>query len=228
MNWLDFLNIRKGGLPLATRTILASGLIALPIAFLSTFADFPYERNIKVAVALFAAIIIGYIFKENRTAIDKIRNYDYSKFNIKKKQRYSTESNRIFAAGNDADSYNILYYGAFLLAPLVQPKQSDIGWLDLYIKCTLGAIPFIATIFYFVFFNERKKVAETWIMKLDQQKRIEEHREKMVEGLRKAIQGTEPELNDRSAIELTAYLEKLAASKEKPRDVTGKESHPRQ
>lgn len=214
MSWLEFLNIRKGGLPLVGRTILASVIAAVPIAFLSNLLVFPYEKSIKIVITICSAIIIGYIFKENRTAIDKIRNYDYSKFNIKKKQKYSSESTRIFNAGNDSDSYNILYYGALLILPLFQPKHINAGWIELYIKCALGAIPFIATAFYFIFFNERKKIAEIWLTRLDQQKRIEEHREKMVEGLKKAITSHEPKQSERSSIELTAYLKNVASHKE--------------
>lgn len=214
MNWLDFLNIKKGGLPLAVRTALGSCLVGIPAALLSTIFTFPYEKNFKIVISLFAALIISYIFKENRTAIDKIRNYDYSKFNIKKKQRYSSESSRILASGNDTDTYNILYYAALLILPMIQPKQINTAWADLYIACALAAVPFVATIFYFIFFNERKKIAEAWIAKLDQEKRIEEQREKMLESLKKAINSHEAKSTERTPIELAKYLENLANNKE--------------
>lgn len=209
MSLMKRLQVREGGLSLIIKTVIGNAVLAVIVSYISHIFEQTYQSALKGIVAVLAAIVIAYAFRENRTAIDKIRNYDYSKFNLKKRQEYSEKSNALLNSGKDKDIYNIVPYVFFLIIPFLKLKSTDIEWVDLYITSFLGLTPITVTILYLIFFNERKTIAERWLMRLDEQKRIEESREKFITRLRKAIDEESGASNNRSQLEITEHLEQF-------------------
>lgn len=208
------LHLNQGGFPLVIKCLVISFFLVFPFIYFSSYLESSSEGVYKAVASLLGAIVVGYAFKENRTVIDKIKNYDFSKFNLRKKQEYVTANEIFFKSGADENIYNVVYYIALLVVPFMVPKATGYEFFDDFLRAFLAIVPWVSSLVYLVYFNERKIASEDWLSKLDKEKRVEEHRVEVLKRLREKIESSASSEKKRTAIELESYLSHLKQKKE--------------